>query len=290
MTTTNNTTANNNVIFPNNIRGTYANWNNESHDVFICGEYHGRYEDDDASFLVWNMDTKKFRELVFSTRWACSAKDSIDTPVIDVNNVSDDIINEIKEAARKLAHEEKNIKNILYNIKTRFECNYPKSYSKKSVAAAIATFTENIHDYINETDDFCELISLIYDEPYSGYSMGGHFISFVNRMRKNHNIVIKDHIDRKPMPIKLYGENYEGKVVSAKYIPTMYGTALKLGIVPNDNEKSVWAIVNDNTPCPNVGDIITINGLVRYESEKSISLEKAKRIDHVDAARLVKVA
>lgn len=287
MTTTN-TTATFNNVFPMNIYGTYAKWDDNSRDVFICGAYHGRYEDDDAVFFVWNMDTKKFRCLVFSTRWACSAKDSIDTPVIDVNKVSDDIINEIKVAAKALANEK--AEGILERIKSRLSNHYTKSYSKKTLAAAIETFTANIHDYINETDDFKEIISLIHNESYSGYDTTEYFCSWMNNVRTKHNIVIKDHINRKPMPIKLYGENYEGKVVSAKYIPTMYGTALKLGIVPNGYEKSVWAIVNDNTPCPNVGDIITINGLVRYETEKSISLEKAKRIDHVDATRLVKVA
>ena len=46
----------------------------QSNLVFICGEYYGRYEDDDFSCLVYDLEKHKFYTDSWTTRGDCSTK------------------------------------------------------------------------------------------------------------------------------------------------------------------------------------------------------------------------
>ena len=272
------------VCFPDNLLGTNVTFDNNSTLVLICGHYHGRYEDDDCTILYYDISTKKFGFKGFTTRGGVSNEFYYDNySYRDINDCDTALQEEIFEAAKEEAKKEDNKEKLMNKIKVWLNSLYDKSYSRKSVDAAIDTISQRLDEIIDNAPDIPTAISLFYDDDYCGYGTGKFRNQYLHKVLEKFQITIKDHIDRK---IKLYGQDFTGKVIKSEKVRTIYGWCTKIGILPDGLGKSVWAYVNNGAL---KGDTITINGVISYETDRSITLSKAKRIDNVDPSLLVRV-
>lgn len=282
MNTNNNSSK---MIFPSNITGCKLDYDINSNLVAICGDYHGRYEDDDASVLCYDLDQKKFRTFGWTTRGYVGSDNPwnmFSHKYRDINDCDDNVVEAIKKDAKEVVRSKKD--DLVKEIQRLLFINYPKSYSKKSVEACVAEISKNIDKEIESLNELPVMVSLFY---HDFYHRPEYYSKFFGQCVANSKVVIKDHIDRKPSKVYLSGDDFTGKVISVRPWETRFGMAVKVGLEIDGNPKSVWAIINPKSK-PNMDETITINGIIGNETEKSITLFSAKRIDNVDPELLVR--
>lgn len=272
-----------NNIFPSNLLGTHANFVDisETNNIFICGDYHGRYEDDDCSFLFFNKETNEFFTDSWSTRGYCT-NSPWSVPCVDINCVEDEtLIDAIKTAAKsKILSDMDNVRKGVINS---LHWNYSKYTRKAGMQKAEEVLSAiDYTDDINAIDNLPQLISFFYGHDSIKTTCG----TFYNNMVEKYALNILNEHQKKARSIKLYGKDYTGEVFMCYNIPTRFGTATKVGIKCGD--KNVYALLNS---CgANEGDTITINGTINeeYTHDNIVSLSGARRIDNIDPARIVR--
>ena len=274
-------------VFPGNLLGTNLNFTDNSNEVFICGDYHGRYEDDDFGALFYDLTKKTFFEDGWSTRGACSSS-VFNRPYININRCSPEIQNEIMERAKEVAKTEKR-DHVLKEITQDLRLSNSKSYSQKTLAVTLQEIEQRLDEFIDMVNELPVAISLIYNESYFGYDTSKYFVKFTAMVEEACQNKIKKQLDIKnPRKVKVYGKNFTGRVVKVEPYYGAFGTALKVGIVPEEGGKSIWGIINYNS-MPERGEVITLNGIVVSETERSITISKAKRVDGVDPSQIEQV-
>lgn len=267
-----------NLKFPNNLLGTNLEFNEISPIVFICGEYHGRYEDDDFVALFYDSEKKTFYNDCWTTA-AYMPDENIYTKVYqDINYVSAELAEEVFAAAMRTALD--NIHRILEQVQFYLEIWYNKRYNIKKRDIVFESIKNNLPELISQIENLPEIISLFHCERGFGYDTREFFWRVLDRWVLSTGIEIKRKLTR-AVKVKLSGNDYTGKVVSVKEIKGRFGVATKIGIKPENTDKSVWGLINTKST-PKIGETITINGVVKYETERSISLSSVKRIDHLE--------
>lgn len=282
MNTNNNSSK---MGFPSNITGCKLDYDINSNLVAICGDYHGRYEDDDASVLCYDLDKKEFTTFGWTTRGYVGSDNPwnmFSHKYRDINDCDDIVVEAIKKDAKKVVHYLRD--ELVKRIERSLFNKYPKSYSKKSVETCVAEVAKNIDKEIESLDELPVMVALFYSDFMYRYK---YYSKFYEQCVANTKVVIKDHINRKPSKVYLSGEDFTGKVISVRPWETRFGMAVKVGLEIEGNPKSVWAIINPKSK-PNMDETITINGTIGNETEKSITLFSAKRIDNVDPELLVR--
>lgn len=276
---------NNAIVFPNNIRGLRQgsmNWvaEGESNIIQICVEYHGRYEDDDCYGMFYNLETKEFTYDGWTTRGYCG-----DTfwkrPVVDINDCSPETVDIVRRALRIQALQYlPTISGMVTSYLTR---KYPKSYSRKTRKEVEHIITTNLLQTIYNMEDIPTLVSMFYND-YDGYQTDEIFERWVDQEEIKTGIEVKTEIVRKPSPVKVYGDNYTGKVVIVSPFQARYGKMWKVAIALEDGHRIFTNLAKE----VNLGEVITINGVVEYENERNTRLIQAKRIDNVDPELIVR--
>ena len=269
---------NKNILFPCNIRVNGLTFSNNADFVFICGEYHGRYQDDDCQIFSYNINEKVFNTFVFTTRGYCT-EGGIDKTYIDINNVNENLLHEIITNLRISANNNK--ERLLKKITDLLKLNYPKKYSEKSIKEAVSFFDNNFVDIVNNLDNFVQLVSLSYDGGYLGYNTSEYFYKFLKETMKKYNIVIKKSQNRK---VKLYGENFTGIVTFVDTIIGSYGRSYKIIMQTDSLDKPILFYSKFK---PNKNECITINGIIDNIYDEIIYMKKVKRIDDINQSELV---
>lgn len=269
--------------FPNNMSGTHVEYSNNSNLVLICGAYHGRYEDDDCEILCYDINTKRFTKKGATTRGVVPPNYNFDNfSYRDINDCDNALQEEIFNAAKKEGYQRK--EKILQKISQILFRLFPKSYSRKTVENALNIFEQRFDEFVDNVPDIPTAISLFYNADYTGYDTSKFFKNYVLTALDAFGIEIKDRINRKPRKITLYGQNFTGKVIKNEIVNTRFGLCSKIGMIVDGLGKSVWAYIKSDDA--ERGDEITINGVIYNETDRSISLSKAKRIDNVDPSLL----
>lgn len=275
-----------NIVFPCNCRGTHMNFvePGKSNLVFCCGEYYGRYEDDDFTCLIYDLAEHKFYTDSWTTRGACSG-DVFYKDYVNLNDATEEQLAEIREAAKK--NIEARSETILQQFDWILKCKYYKSYSRKTRDAAFASITEHFASLIEDCDDIATLISLFYSGNYYNNEYRNKFVlACLDKL----NLHIKDSINIRRKVVVL-GEDFTGEVFWKRQVDGMFGPQYKIGIKTED-EKTVWAYIKIKEGADE-GETVTLNGVVSNtrEDEKYgtvINLKKTRRIDNVDPDLVVR--
>lgn len=272
-------TIDNQPCFPHNSR-VNVNFNENSNLIFICGQYHGRYEDDDCEILCYDINTKKFTKKGETTRGSVPSYYCYNNfSYRNINDCDSSLQEEIFNAAKKEAYRHK--QEILQKISEYLFRLFPKSYSRKGVENALNMFEQRFDEFVDNAPNIPTAISLFYNAPLDGYDTSEFFKHYMLETVDAFGIQIKSQMNRK---IKLAGQNFTGRVVKNEIVNTRFGRCSKIGIIVDELGKSVWAYIKSDDA--QRGDEITINGVISNETDRSITLSKAKRIDNVDPSLL----
>lgn len=271
-----------NKIFPNNVRGTQMNFVNEgeSNKVLVCVEYHNRYEDSDCFGLFYNTETKRFFMDGWTTR-AAADNNFFTEGVVDVNDASEALQQEIINEARKLAIiHQRDVRN---RVSDYFRHKYPKSYSAKTRNEVLTKINLGIVEHINNTTELPVLVSFFHND-YDGYDTRSIFEKWADKMEKLTGISVKTEMKR---TVKVSGDDFTGKVVAINKINAQYGKMLIIRLeIDEDKTVGGWLPSKGNDDIT-IGSTITINGTLSPDG--SLQIWKCKRIDNVDPSLIVRI-
>ena len=276
-----------NIVFPNNCRGTSMKFvePGKSNLIFVCGEYYGRYEDDDFYCWIYDLENHEFYHDGWTTRGACSGE-VFDKEYVDLNDATEDQLNEIREAAKVYAIN--NSESILSMFDTQLKCTYYKSYSRKTREAAFASITENFPFMVKECDDIAKLVSLWISSNYYNNMYRSQFLTDCMTKLDLH---IKTSLNMKPRKVYALGEDFTGEIFWKRTVDGFYGQKYKMGLKTEDG-KTVWCYLKLREGAEE-GETITVNGTVSNtrEDEKYgtvVNIRGAIRIDNVDPELIVR--
>ena len=270
----------NGPVFPYNLLGTHLKFERGQRLVFICGEYCSHYDDDDFDELVYDTDTKEFKKMDWSTRGAYSYN-VFDFKYTDINDCDKGLVDEIMQMAKEKAKSMKD--SIMKNVRWYATDLYPKKYSQKTLNEALEVVDRDFDRIVDGVDSLPIVVSLFF---HCHNDCITYLRKFVVYALKCSNVEIKASLNMKPRKVTVYGQDFTGRVVKVSPFNGVYGPATKVGIIPDGGDKSVWAIIPLKST-PEKGETITINGIVSYETDRSITLSKAKRVDNIDPSLIV---
>jgi hypothetical protein len=263
------------------IVGTSVDHDPNSNLIAIVGDYHGRYEDDDCVIFCYDTNEKDFVTKMWTTRGAMiKGMGAFDFKYKFLQDCDETILEEIRVAARK-----REPKNAIWYVDANYtDKKYKYSYQQESLKKKREELLSLINKVRMENKSVLELISLFYNESLDGYDTTEYLCAFLHKVHALSQVQIEVRA-RKPRKIHVSGDKFEGNVFYIQKYMGMFGAYYKVGMSnESGNGKSVWMILNKE---PKKHDKISVAGIIRSETEKSISLEKAKRIDNIEPSLLI---